>query len=449
MTTANLKQRVLLAGGWSMAGFGLSQVIRFGSNLLMTRLLVPEMFGVMAMVQVILYGLALFSDVGLRQNIVQSTRGNEPVYLNTAWVIQIMRGVLIWFLALILSLLALLANHIGFAPENSVFANPSLPYVIAVTSFSAVIAGFDSTKLFEAYRNLSFRHITQIELFSQVIGLACMLIWVAFDRSIWALVIGGIAAALTRTILSHTSLQGTANRLQWERAAFSEIIHFGKWIFASSILGFLARSGDRLLLGGMLSASGLGVYAIAFLIVTTVETVLSKIIGDVSYPALSEIIRERPADLKKNYYRFHSAIAAFAYFCTGVLMTSGQPLIALLYDPRYADAGWMLEILAVMLLTVPFRVAMQCFMAMGMPRLFSNIIAIQSLTIFIFIPIGFHYFGIPGAIWGITLSHFSSLPIIIFYKTRHGLFNAKKEFLLLPVVLAGIIAGKGLNLIIG
>ena len=449
MTSASLKQRVLRAGGWSLAGFGLSQIIRFGSNLLMTRLLVPEMFGVMAMVQVVLYGLALFSDVGLRQNIVQSKRGHEPIYLNTAWVIQILRGFLIWFIALVLALLALLANHIGLAPENSVFADTRLPHVIAVTAFSAIIAGFDSTKMFEAYRTLTFRRITQIELVSQVAGLACMLVWVVFDRSIWALVIGGIAAALTRTLLSHAMLEGTANRLQWEPQAFSEIIHFGKWIFASSILGFLARSGDRLLLGGMLSTAELGVYAIAFLIVTSVETVLAKIIGDVSYPALSEIIRERPAELKKNYYRFHVVVAAFAYGCTGLLMTSGQSLMALLYDQRYADAGWMLEILAALLLTVPFRVAMQCFMAMGMPRLFSHIIAIQSCSIFVFMPVGFHYFGAQGALWGIVLSYFSSLPVIIFYKIKYGLFNAGKELLLLTAVPAGIMAGKALNLALG
>jgi hypothetical protein len=61
----SLRQRVLKAGAWTLAGFGASQVIRFGSNLLMTRLLVPEMFGVMAVANVVMVGLSLFSDIGL------------------------------------------------------------------------------------------------------------------------------------------------------------------------------------------------------------------------------------------------------------------------------------------------------------------------------------------------------------------------------------------------
>ena len=75
-------------------------VIRFGSNLVMTRLLVPQMFGVMAIATVIMVGLAMFSDLGLRQSIVQSRRGSDPVFLNTAWSVQIVRGLILWLFAL-------------------------------------------------------------------------------------------------------------------------------------------------------------------------------------------------------------------------------------------------------------------------------------------------------------------------------------------------------------
>ena len=91
----SLKKRVLTAGVWSLAGYGLSAAIRFGTNLLMTRLLVPEMFGVMSIATVVMVGLAMFSDVGLRQNVIQSKRGSESAFLNTAWIIQIFRGIVL------------------------------------------------------------------------------------------------------------------------------------------------------------------------------------------------------------------------------------------------------------------------------------------------------------------------------------------------------------------
>ena len=45
------------------------------------------MFGVMAIATLVMIGLAMFSDLGLRQNIIQSKRGGEFLYLNTAWAI--------------------------------------------------------------------------------------------------------------------------------------------------------------------------------------------------------------------------------------------------------------------------------------------------------------------------------------------------------------------------
>src|SRR5258705_1820423 len=140
-----LHARVLRAGGWTVTGFALSQAIRFGANLVMTRLLVPEMFGVMAIATMLMYGLALFSDVGLRLSVVQSRRGREAAFLDTAWTMQIARGFVIWAAALAVALTFVLLP--ASVPPGSVYADPSLPYVIAILSVWAVIAGFESTKI--------------------------------------------------------------------------------------------------------------------------------------------------------------------------------------------------------------------------------------------------------------------------------------------------------------
>ena len=441
-TALTLKQRVFKAGAWTAAGYVVSQTIRFGSNLLMTRLLVPEMFGVMSIASMVMYGLALMSDVGLGPNVIYSKRGNDALFLNTAWAIQIRRGALIWCFALGVGILITVANRIGVVPAASVYAKQQLPYVIAILSFGAVISGFESTKIFEASRNLLIHRLTQIEISSQVAGLLCMLAWVAIDRSIWSLVAGSICSTLVRVILSHVRLPGHANRWQWDDKAFREIIHFGKWIFLSSILGFLINSGDRILLGGMLSATALGVYAIAFLITSSVENVIGKIISDVSFPALSEVLRDRPAQLKASYYRFYVIIASFAYLVAGFLMVSGQALIGLIYDNRYNQAGWMLEILAVALIALPFRLAPYCFQALGMPRLLSSIIAIRLITLFLVTPIGFHFFGLRGALWSVVLSGFAGLPLTIFYAVKYRLFDLWNELKLLPLVPAGVVLGK-------
>jgi O-antigen/teichoic acid export membrane protein len=444
-----LKQRVLTAGIWSLAGYGCNQVLRFGSNLLMTRLLVPEMFGVMAIAYVVMTGLAMFSDLGLKPNVVQSKRGNDPVFLNTIWVTQILRGLLLWLFALVASLLIHFANHIGMVPDDSVYADPKLPFVIAILSIAAVAAGLESTKLLEASRNMSLKRIAWLEVATQVAALLCMIAWVSIDRSIWALVAGGIGSSVVRAILSHVWLPGVSNRWQWDNTAFREIFHFGKWMFASSVLGFFVNSGDRLLLGTFVDKNVLGVYVIAFLIYSSVEQVLMKIIGDVSFPALSEVARERLTHLKSSYYRFNSVIGLFAYFSAGFLMISGQTLIGLLYDHRYEQAGWMLEVLSAALLTIPMRVAQLCFLALGLPRLFTHPITIRVVTLFTLTPIGFYCFGLSGALVGIVAGYWSTVPTILFYSIKHDLFNFRKEMLTLAAVPVGMLIAEGFNLAIG
>lgn len=445
---ASLKKRVFDAGIWSLAGFALSTLIRLGSNLVMTRLLMPDMFGVMAIAWTVMVGLAMFSDVGLKQSIVQSERGDDPAFLNTAWTIQIVRGFLIWLLAICVSILVFTAERFGQFPENSVYANPILPYVIAALSFSAAISGFESTKIFEASRGILLGKITQIDITSQIFGLLCMLTWVLFDRSIWALVVAGLAGSLARTVLSHVLLPGTRNCWQLEPAALHEVIHFGKWILVASVLGFLVNSGDRLLLGGMVDANVLGYYAIATLFVGALEGVLSKIMGDVSFPALSEIVRGEAANLKKNYYRFLMIIAGISYFAGGFLIAFGQKLISLLYDHRYYDAGWILQISALILLTVPFRLATQSFLAMGIPRLQSDVIMVRLISLLFATLIGFQLFGFEGALWGIVFSHFSYIPLILYYNIRHNLFDLRIELCLLIAVPVGLGAGKLCSLMV-
>ena len=145
---------MLRAGGWIVAGYGLSQVLRLGSNLIMTRLLVPEMFGVMAIATMVTVMLTLLSDIGLRQNIVQSRRGDDPAFLDTAWVVQIFRGLMLWLVALGIGAGLYFAGRHGMLPANSVYAAPILPLVIAVSAFASVLMGFQSTAIATAHRGL-------------------------------------------------------------------------------------------------------------------------------------------------------------------------------------------------------------------------------------------------------------------------------------------------------
>lgn len=437
----SLKSRVFRAGRWTLAGFFFRNGIRFGSSLLMTRLLIPEMFGVMAIASLVLAGLAMFSDLGLRQSVVQSKRGEEALFLNTVWIVQIFRGFLLWFIACILSLAIVMANSLGVIEAGSVYATAELPFVIVVVSVGVMFSGFESTKVFEANRHLLLDRLIKIDITTQLASFLCMLAWVAFERTIWALVAGSVISSLLRAIFSHTHLVGTNNRWQWDSAAFREIASFGKWVFTSSIFSFFANNGDRILLGALVNSTVLGTYAIAFLIYEAIEQLFTRILFDVSFPALSQIVRERRNELKNTYYKFHLPIASLAYFVSGALMMAGPDLINVLYDERYQDAGWMLSILAIAIINIPTRLADQSFLALGMPKLLSNITMLRLFALYTFVPVGFYNFGLVGAIFGVTFSQFLRWPIIIFYGKKLTLLDMRRELVALPFLPIGVLAG--------
>lgn len=443
-----LKQRVLRAGGWNLAGYALSQAIRLGSSLIMTRLLVPEMFGIIAVAQVLIFGLALFSDVGLTQNVIQSRRGEEPLYLNTLWAVQILRGGLMCLVGLLLGLALESARRIGWLPQGTAYADPHLPAVIAVLSFTALIGGFESTKIGIARRKMSFAAITKMELACQLVALCGMVLWAGIDRSIWALVAGGVIASVVRTVLSHAALPGLANRWQWEKQAFWEIFGFGKWIFLTSILGFLVMSSDRLLLGGLVNSEVLGVYSIAFLVFSAFRNALSRIIGSVGLPAFSEVARESPSKLRETYYRFRIPIDCAALSLAGFFFSAGSLIIWILFDARYQDAGPILEILALLLVMTRYDVVDQCYLALGRPKLTIPAEIVHIAGMYLLVPVVFHYSGFSGAVWAIVVASYVGLPVVIWIKSGLGLLDVRKELLVLPVFLVGMAAGMLLDSIV-
>tara|TARA_R110001606_G_scaffold395664_2_gene568564 strand:- start:197164 stop:198507 length:1344 start_codon:yes stop_codon:yes gene_type:complete len=443
----SLKQRASQSANWVVFGHLSSQFIRLGGNLILTRLLVPEMFGVMAMVTVILGGLAMFSDVGLLQNIVQSKKGEEPDYLNTAWTIQIIRGFLIFILALIMSCGLYWLRQAGYLDSQNVYSNVQLPSILAVVSITAVISGFNSIYMLVFNRKLMMTKLILIELFSQLVGLVIILIWAWYQRDIWALVFGGLVSVTVKLYLSHTIDFGGKCRLQWNSDAAHEIIHFGKWIFLSSVLGFMLNQGDRLILGGLISPELLGVYTIAFFLANALKDVFSKLLSSIFFPVLSDIVRNNPHQVEDAYYKIRLKIDLVTMSSAGFLFSFGSVIVDFLYDSRYEEAGWMLQVLSLSLISIGFMLADQLFMSYGKPKYSSISIAIMVITMYIFVPVSYIYYGLHGAILSIAINPALKIFISMIIMKRKYFFNFYREIIMLPLILVGYLIGEQMKLL--
>ncbi len=433
--------RIFQAASLSMVAQILSQIIRLGGNLIMTRLLAPEMFGLMSIVFTIQMILGLLSDIGLRPAIIQSRRGDDPIFLNTVWTIQVLRGAAM----LVICILIAAGLHIAsayniFAPDTAL-GSPDLPPVLVVASLASVIGGFQSSNYITASRNLNLRGIIIIDLISQVVGLLVMIALGLLTRSIWSLVAGGLFAAAISTVLSHMYLPGIANRLMLNREALAEVYKFGIWILVSSIAFVLAVNMDRAYLGAVISATSLGIYAIALNLYSAVDGLISRLFESVVLPVLSEASRTSNTRLREQLRRLRPPFDIWYIGTAGLLFALGPDIIHILYDERYASAGPLLQILSFALIFTRYNVFTTTYVAIGKPEYQAAINIIRLVAVAILLPILFNAYGLEGAIYAVALHPIAALPLHYWLIRKLGLLDLKYELLVLLAWPAGYLSG--------
>ena len=408
-------------------GYGTAQLLRLASNVILAKLLFPEAFGLMVLVTIFMQGIAMFSDIGIIPSIIQNERGDDPRFLNTAWTIQVIRGVLIWIVACI-----------GTYPYAQVYNEPLLLSMIPIAGLTAIIAGFNSTSLATANRKLTLGKITLLELVTQVVSIAVMIGWVLIHPTVWGLVAGGIVGALIKMGLSHIWLSGIKNRFCWDKSAVNQLFRFGRWILISTALTFFARQIDRLLLGALMGVANLGIYSIAALFRESMGSAIQALGGKVLFPSYSEIVRTGDsARLYKTLRKTRIAIISAMWLGAILLALFGSELIHILYDERYSDASWMLEILALSGLFGCLSLSYQnVFLAKGKSNYITFLLIYQLSVQVLAISLGHYLGGLQGIIIGLSLVGALIYPANAIAAKKLSLWQPEVD---IPVILMAMV----------
>ena len=388
-----LKARAMRGSAWIVTGTGAQKAIQLGRNLVLTRLLFPEAFGLMALVGIVNQGLQMFSDAGINPSIIQNRRGDETAFLNTAWTVQVVRGLLLWLLACAAAW-----------PVAQLYSEPMLAYLLPVASLGLVIGGFNSTNLATARRHITLGRLQAINLVGPILGFAAAVPLAWYYRSVWALVAAGLVGAVTKLVLTHTALPGIRNRFQWDSSAGHELLHFGKWILLSTIATLLATRGDRFILGKLISMELLGVYTVAFMIIQTPRGLLNQFARNIVMPAVSRRNDLTRTHLQKKINTGRTPLLLGSGLIVSGLIGFGDLIVSLLWDDRYHSAGWMAMLLAVGLIPeIPAVFHGRILTGLGYPSYHSIANWMKVLFLSLAIPAGFFYFGLTGIIAAIAL----------------------------------------------
>jgi O-antigen/teichoic acid export membrane protein len=220
----SLKQRALHAGAWAAGSHFAAQALRLVGNLVLTRFLLPEAFGLMAVISTLLMALNLLSDIGSGTVVVQSERGAEEDFVHTAWTLQVVRGFVIWGIGVLGALGITFGQQQHWFREGTVYDDARLPLLIAVSTFAMVLTGFTSLNAKLAERRLDLRRVSAIELGVQLVALVAMIAGAVYTKSVWALVFGSLFAAALKGLCSHVLLPGPRARFRLEREAVRELL---------------------------------------------------------------------------------------------------------------------------------------------------------------------------------------------------------------------------------
>ncbi len=422
-----LKAKAIRGAGWTIGGYGAQQVLRMGSSIVLTRLLFPEAYGIMAIANVYMIGLQMFSDVGLRQSVIQNPRGKDPDFLNTVWTMQIVRGFVLW----------LISCAIAY-PVSKFYGEPILFPVLCVLGFSAAVRGFQTTVYATANRDLRLGKITILELVTQGIGIVVTVVWAMFHSSVWALAGGGAISAVLAVILGFAVLPGHAHRLRWEKSAASDLFRFGRWIFLATILGYFANYGDRLILGKFMSAADFGVYSLAITWTGLIRHINNKVGDRVLIPIYAAKRDATPEEMRPKIHKMRLAKAGVALPISAFLILFGQAMISLMYDSRYHDAGWMLQAIAV---GVGFHAVMNIgdfMLSRGRSGLFFVVVVLDSITTLLCMTIGGAVAGPSGIVFGVAATPIiKHLYMILIYRSYgYWVWKLDAAFAFIFVLLA-------------
>ncbi|HTJ29206.1 MAG TPA: oligosaccharide flippase family protein [Acidobacteriaceae bacterium] len=419
-----LESRALKGTYFVVLFYGASMALRMVSSVVLTHFFAPELFGLMALVTTFIVGLTLFSHIGLEDSIIQNPRGDDEIFLNTAWTIQTIRGTGIFVTTLLLAW-----------PAAQLYHDPRWIYLLPILGFGCVIAGFSSPNLLMLSRHLGVGRLSTLELATQFVLFAstvlCAIYW---TRTVWALAFGRIVSELFRTIWSYWIAGkhgGYRPRFVLERKAIHALVTFGRWILIGTVLTFLAQQSDRLILSKLTTYTMLGIYNIAFQLSDVPRQVILMFSSKVGFPFIAKLAHKPRPEFRAVLIKYRGMVLIAGAVLLTITICVGDIFIRLVYDARYQQASWMIALLALGLWhTLLYSTVTPAILSLQKAHYNAVANLLYFIALCILLPTGFHYFGMVGAVGAVAISDLPMYFVNLYASYRQGLGMLRQDLLM-------------------
>lgn len=360
----SLSKKVVRGGMWVFGLRIISRGLGFIRTIILARLLAPEDFGLLGIAMLAIATLETFSQTGFQAALIQK-KENVESYLDTAWTVSAVRGVLL-FLILFFS-----------APLVATFFNsPQAALVIKVIAVSTLLSGFRNIGILFFQKELEFNKQFIYELSATLVDITIAITLAFILRNVWALVWGGLAANFVRLFMSYI-LHPYRPHVRFDKNEFKELFGFGKWVLGSSILIFLITQGDDIFVGKMLGVTALGFYQMAYLISNLPSTEITHVISQVTFPAYSKLQDDIPK-LREAYLRVLQVTAFLSFPIAGLIFVLAPDFTKIFLGEKWMPMVPAMQVLCIFGVTRALNATTgSIFHAVGKPSILTKVSFIQ------------------------------------------------------------------------
>jgi len=310
----------------------------------MARLLLAEDFGLFGMALTVVVGLGALSNIGLDLSVIKTKFKSDlelAKHLDTLWTVDLIRRILIALLMIVIA-----------RPAAKFYGEARVYQLLLVLSLLPVVQGFQNIGFLMHRKEVNFKKIVWLELATNLLTAIATIALVLWTRNVWALVFSQLVSALIGVTLSYL-FHPYRPHAQLENNSLRLVLDFGKYAFLLSILGYVLSMADNVLIGRLYSAAILGTYVIAYNLAVLPLHGVGMAIVNVTFPAYAEIAGGDITGgelkrLERAFVRVFAASSTLLTLTTALLLVLGDEIVVFLYGSKWAAAGIILRILALL-----------------------------------------------------------------------------------------------------
>ncbi len=294
------EKKLANAAKWSTFTEVLTKLVTPISSMILARILVPEIFGIVASVNMVLSFCDVFADAGFQKYIIQNKTEDQKENDNIATVAfwtNLILSVLIWVVVCVFS--SPIAKLVGC--EGHALA-------VCVACIHLPLHAFSSIPNAKLKREMDFRTLFVVRLVSIFTPFAITLPIALITKSYWALIIGNLANNFLVAIVALFKVKWKPKRY-YSFQKLKEMLSFSLWSMLESILVWLINWGDIFIVTMFLTPHYLGIYKTSINMVNSILAVISSSLMPVMLSALSRL-QDNPKEFSKVYHQisFYSGL---------------------------------------------------------------------------------------------------------------------------------------------